>query len=107
MDTKEIQRQVDKWISQFAEGYWEPLTSLAVLTEEVGELAREINHKFGQKPKKSSEPESSLSLELGDIIFVLAAFANAHNLDLGEAFAQAMAKNWSRDKERWTLKESK
>ena len=57
MRLKEAQAAVDAWISQFEEGYWPPLTNLARLTEEVGELARLMNHRFGHKPKKSDEAE--------------------------------------------------
>ena len=60
MSLTEAQRQVDAWISQFEEGYFHPLTNLARLTEEVGELAREINHRFGEKTKKPEEPEGDL-----------------------------------------------
>ena len=55
MDIKEAQSRVDAWISQFEEGYWPPLDNLARLMEEVGELAREINHRYGSKPKKVEE----------------------------------------------------
>ena len=53
MEIREAQRRVDGWIQQFEEGYWGPLTNLARLMEEVGELAREVNHRFGQKRKKA------------------------------------------------------
>ena len=55
MELREAQRRVDEWISQFEEGYWSPLVNLARLTEEVGELARELNHRYGTKPKKREE----------------------------------------------------
>ena len=66
MSLAENQRRVDAWISQFEEGYFHPLTNLARLTEEVGELAREINHRFGQKTKKRHEPEG----DVGMLIFL-------------------------------------
>ncbi|MFG6148710.1 nucleotide pyrophosphohydrolase [Halobacillus sp. B23F22_1] len=104
-DTKEIQDRVDRYISQFKEGYFSPLSLQARLTEEVGELAREINHRYGEKPKKSSENEKALEEELGDIIFVLTCFANSLNIDLSDAFEQSMSKIETRDRNRWTRKE--
>lgn len=104
MDIKEMQLDVDSWISQFEEGYWHPLSMLARLTEEVGEVAREINHRYGQKPKKPTEPESDLALELADIMFIIICMANSLNLDLEKAFKGMMAKYRERDTNRWTRK---
>jgi Predicted pyrophosphatase len=107
MEIKSMQREVDQWISQFQEGYWKPLSMLARLTEEVGELAREVNHRFGEKPKKPGEAESDLALEMGDILFILCAFANSLGIDLGEAFRAVMEKYRRRDQNRWTPKASR
>ena len=63
MELKEAQERVDAWIGQFEEGYWPPLANLARLTEEVGELARLMNHRFGPKRKKPGEDEQELALE--------------------------------------------
>ncbi|MDA8213480.1 MAG: nucleotide pyrophosphohydrolase [Clostridia bacterium] len=104
MELKEVQQEVDKWIGQFEEGYFHPLTNLARLAEEVGEFAREINHRYGQKTKKSSEPEGDLALELGDILFILACFANSLDIDLEDAFKRVMEKYRRRDIDRWTKK---
>jgi NTP pyrophosphatase (non-canonical NTP hydrolase) len=104
MSLAEQQRRVDAWISQYEEGYFHPLTNLARLTEEVGELAREINHRFGQKTKKPEEPEGDLGMELADILFVLICIANREGIDLDEAFGRMMAKVESRDHDRWTRK---
>lgn len=104
LTTKEIQQRVDQYISQFKEGYFSPLTLVARLTEESGELAREINHHYGEKPKKSTEAEGSIEEEIGDIIFVLACFANSLGIDLAEAFLQSMNKFETRDKDRWSKK---
>jgi NTP pyrophosphatase (non-canonical NTP hydrolase) len=104
MSLAEQQRRVDAWISQYQEGYFHPLTNLARLTEEVGELAREINHRFGQKTKKPEEPEGDLGMELADILFVLICIANREGIDLDEAFGRTMAKVESRDRDRWTRK---
>lgn len=102
MTIKEAQARVDAWISQFEEGYWPPLTNLARLIEEVGELAREMNHRFGHKTKKSDEPEQDLAVELGDILFVVLVIANEQRIDLDEALERVLEKYRARDSERWT-----
>lgn len=100
--TSDIQKRVDNYINQFEEGYFSPLSLTARLTEEVGEFAREINHYYGEKPKKKFEVEKTVKDELGDIIFVLTCFANTLNIDLSDAFNQSMTKIETRDKDRWT-----
>ena len=82
MSLSEAQRRVDAWISQYEEGYFHPLTNLARLSEEVGELAREVNHRFGQKTKKQDEAEGDLGMEMADILFVLICMANREGIDL-------------------------
>ena len=104
MSFTEAQRRVDAWISQFEEGYFHPLTNLARLTEEVGELAREINHRFGQKTKKAEEGDGDLAMEIADILFVLICIANREGIDLQKAFERMMAKVESRDAGRWKKK---
>ncbi len=104
MSLTECQGRVDAWISRFEEGYFHPLTNLARLTEEVGELAREVNHRFGQKTKKKEEPEGDLAMEMADILFVLICMANREGIDLQEAFDRMMEKVDRRDTSRWTLK---
>ena len=104
MALRDAQARVDGWISQFQEGYFEPLTNLARLTEEVGELARELNHRYGQKTKKPDEPEGDLPLELADILFVLICLANREGIDLDQAFDRMMQKIEGRDRDRWTRK---
>lgn len=96
------QRRVDDWIRQFREGYFDPLTNLARLTEEVGELARDLNHRFGQKTRKPDEPEGDLAMELADILFVVICLANREGLSLTEAFERMMLKVETRDANRWT-----
>ena len=97
----EAQEAVDRYIGQFAEGYWPPLTNLARLVEEVGELARELNDRFGQKTKKPGESEQDLALELADILFVLIALANEQRIDLEDAFRRVLDKYERRDADRW------
>ena len=102
MSLADAQRRVDGWVSQYEEGYFHPLTNLARLTEEVGELAREINHRFGQKTKKKDEPDGDLAMELADILFVLICIANREGIDLEAAFERMMQKVETRDRDRWT-----
>lgn len=98
----EIQKEVDQYISQFKEGYFSPLAMMARMTEEVGELAREINHYYGEKPKKNDEEAKTIDEELGDVFFIVLCFANSLNIDLQEAFDRIMHKFNTRDKDRWT-----
>ena len=105
MDFKEAQERVDRWIDRFEEGYWPPLAVLARLTEEVGELAREINHQHGSKPKRPEEPASELELEIGDVLFVLLCLANQQGIDLDRALNRVMEKYENRDGDRWTAKQ--
>jgi NTP pyrophosphatase (non-canonical NTP hydrolase) len=100
----EAQARVDAWVSRFEEGYFDPLTNLVRLAEEVGELAREVNHRFGQKTKKLDEPPDDLGMEMADILFVLICMANREGIDLQDAFERMMAKVESRDETRWTRK---
>ena len=91
-------------MGQYEEGYFDPLTNIARLTEEVGELAREVNHRFGQKTKKPDEPEGDMAMEMADILFVLICMANREGIDLQAAFDRMMTKVETRDGERWTKK---
>ena len=107
MELKDAQAQVDVWISQFEEGYWPPLVNLARLMEEVGELARELNHRFGAKTKRPDEPEQDLALELADVLFVLLVIANEQKIDLGEALEAVLEKYRLRDSHRWVRKKDR
>jgi NTP pyrophosphatase (non-canonical NTP hydrolase) len=102
MSLTKCQSSVDQWIAQFEEGYFDPLTNIARLSEEVGELAREVNHRFGQKTKKPGEAEGDMAMEMADIIFVLCCMANREGIDLQESFDRMMAKVEQRDADRWT-----
>lgn len=105
MSLTDAQRRVDAWISQFEAGYFDPLTNMARLAEEVGELAREVNHRFGQKTKKPEESDADLGMEMADILFVLICMANREGIDLEEAFGRMMAKVEARDAGRWKRKQ--
>jgi NTP pyrophosphatase (non-canonical NTP hydrolase) len=102
MKISEAQQAVDAYVGQFKEGYWPPLSNLARLIEEVGELARELNHRYGHKPKKAGEPEQDIGMELADIMFVIIALANEQKIDLQSAFERVLDKYQVRDRDRWT-----
>ncbi len=101
---KKIQRQVDDWIKQHKIGYFKPLEILARLMEEVGELARELNHSFGPKKKKPREKDKEIGDEISDIIFTLACLANSLGIDLDNSFKKVMRKINERDKDRYEKK---
>lgn len=99
---REVQHEIDVLIKEeWQSNYWGPLSSLARLTEEVGELAREINHRYGEKAKKASEGEGSIATEMGDILFILASLANSLDVDLDAAYEEVMKKYRRRDAQRW------
>ncbi len=91
-----LQRTIDQWI-QANGGYWDELSLLARLTEEVGELAREYNHQFGAKKKKDTEAEGSISDELADVLWLVLCMANQQGIDLEAAFEGVMQKLKVRD----------
>lgn len=96
----DVQAEVDRWIQENG-GYWPELSILARLTEEVGEVAREYNHRFGAKKKKASEGEADLGLELADVLFLLVCMANQQGIDLSEALRRTLEKYRVRDAGRW------
>ncbi|AKO91588.1 MULTISPECIES: nucleotide pyrophosphohydrolase [Priestia] len=99
---KRMQQEVDEYIGQFKEGYFSPLAMMARLTEELGELAREVNHYYGEKPKKDTEKEKAMEEEIGDVLFVLICLANSLNISLEESHNLVMNKFNTRDANRWT-----
>jgi len=104
MALREIQKEVDDWIGQYKLGYFKPLEILARLIEEVGEVARELNHRFGPKKKKSSELSNNLEEEMADVIYTVVCLANSLNIDLDKAFQKVMKKLYTRDNDRWEKK---
>ena len=100
-----MQQEVDEYIQQFKVGYFSPLAQMARLTEEVGEVAREVNHTYGEKSKKASEPVNSVAEELGDVLFVTMIMANSLNIDLTEVFEKNMEKFNQRDHNRFERKD--
>ncbi|MBX4210377.1 nucleotide pyrophosphohydrolase [Candidatus Parcubacteria bacterium] len=99
-----LQKQVDDWVTQYKIGYFKPLEILARMTEEVGEVARELNHRFGPKKKKPSEDTQELGVELADILFTICCLANSLGIRLDDAFKQVMDKCYGRDKNRFEKK---
>lgn len=102
---QQLQKKVDHYIGQFKEGYFPPFELLARMTEEIGELSREVQDAYGKKKKKPTESENSIEEELGDLFFVLVCFANAQGIRLDEALLNVINKFETRDKDRWTRKE--
>lgn len=106
MDLKELQQIVDKWVSnpEFTVKYFPPFQCLAQLSEEVGEVARELSHLYGHKKKKVGEETDGLEVEIGDVLFSLICLANSQNIDLTQAFQKSMDKKTVRDAERFKKK---
>lgn len=102
---KNLQDEVHAYISGFEEGYFPPMEMLARLTEELGELSREVQHVHGMKKKKDSEEIRSLEEETGDLLFVLICFANSQGISLDDALTGVLNKFKERDADRWTKKE--
>ncbi len=100
-----LQDEVHAYISGFEEGYFPPMEMLARLTEELGELSREVQHVYGMKKKKDSEDVKSLEEETGDLLFVLICFANSQGISLQDALLGVLKKFKDRDADRWTKKE--
>lgn len=100
MTLKECQRQVDDWIQRYGVRYFSELTNMAILTEEVGEVARIIARRYGDQSAKKSDEEYNLADELADVLFVLVCLANQAGVDLEEAFRRNIEKKINRDAER-------
>ena len=96
----EAQQMVDHWIKTIGVRYFSELTNMAVLTEEVGELARIIARKFGDQSFKKSDEKYELADEMADVLWVLICLANQTGVDLNEAFLKNMEKKTLRDKDR-------
>ena len=96
----EAQKQVDNWIKTYGVRYFSELTNMAILTEEVGELARIMARKYGDQSFKKSDEKYDLGDEMADILWVLICLANQTGIDLNEAFLNNMEKKTVRDKER-------
>lgn len=104
MKIEQFQKEVDKWTSQFTPQYWSPHEMLARVTEEVGELAREINARFGPKKKKAGEIDRELGDEIADVIFALTCLANSQEIDLSIHLQRIIDKCYERDNNRFDKK---
>ncbi len=99
MEIKELQERVDCWIKEYGVRYFNELTNMAILTEEVGELARVISRRYGEQSFKEGESHN-LADEIADVLWVLVCLANQTGVDLEQAIEENFAKKTSRDKER-------
>lgn len=95
------QKQVDEWFKSEGWQYWHPLGQMVALIEESGELARIVNHLYGEKPKKLSEEKQELESEIGDVMYVLICLANTAGIDLDQAIQKTIKKVTTRDKGRY------
>jgi len=100
MELKVLQKEIDDWIKTIGIRYFNELTNLAILTEEVGELARIISRKYGEQSFKNQEEEKKLADEMADVLWVLVCLANQTGVDLEEAIKENIAKKTQRDKNR-------
>lgn len=100
MTIEEAQKQVDQWITTTGVRYFNELTNMAMLTEEVGEVARVIARKYGEQSEKDSDKSHDLGDELADVLWVVICLANQTGVDLTEAFRKNLEKKSTRDKDR-------
>lgn len=100
LSISEAQQQVDQWIKTYGVRYFNELTNMAILTEEVGELARIIARTYGEQSFKESDRNRDLGDEMADVLWVLLCLANQTGVDLTDAFRKNLEKKTNRDKER-------
>ena len=100
MDLNTLQKKVDDWIKKYGVRYFDELTNMAQLTEEVGEVARIISRTYGEQSIKKNEELNDLGEELADVLFVLLCLANQTGIDLEKSFEQKLKKKSQRDKTR-------
>ena len=102
MEIRDLQQRVDEWIKSYGVRYFSELTNMAILTEEVGELARVMARRYGDQSFKAGEKDN-LEDEMADILWVLTCLANQTGVDLEQAIERNFEKKTSRDKERHKL----
>ena len=100
MTIKDIQQRVDDWVKTYGVRYFNELTNMALLTEEVGEVARAIGRQYGEQSAKPTDEPANLADEMADVLFVLICLANQTGVDLEQAFAKNLEKKISRDADR-------
>ena len=98
MGLKKLQNEVDIWIKKYGVRYFDPLTNMAQLSEEVGEVARIISRRYGEQSNKDSDKNKNLAEELSDVLFVVFCLANQTNCDLEKAFKEKLNFKTKRDK---------
>ncbi len=96
----DFQKKIDDWIQNHG-GYWSPLSMLAAIVEELGELAREINYSEGYKPKKANVKKKGIEEEITDIFFALVCLANYYNVDLKKGLINTLKKYKKRENNRF------
>lgn len=104
MTISEYQKKWDEILQGYEKPYWDPLSQLARLTEEVGEVSRILNHKYGDKPKKNEEEHDELADELADVIHTAVLIANREGIDLEKHLTALYDKLLVRDKDRFIKK---
>ncbi|MFX1287111.1 MAG: nucleotide pyrophosphohydrolase [Promethearchaeota archaeon] len=100
LSLKEYQKKIDKWILNHG-GYWSPLSMFSAIVEELGEVAREINHLEGFKPKKSDEAATIIGKELADVIFAVICIANYYKIDINQELDLVIEKFSKRNSNRF------
>ena len=100
MEIKQAQSQVDEWIKSHGVRYFNEITNMAILTEEVGEVARIISRRYGEQSEKESDKGKDLADEFADVLFVLICLANQTGVDLEDALKKNLEKKTQRDSER-------
>jgi len=100
MTLQEAQQQVDQWIKLHGVRYFSEMTNMAILTEEVGEVARIIARRYGEQSEKESDKSKDLGDEMADVLWVLICLANQTGVDLTQAFQKNLVKKTERDKNR-------
>jgi NTP pyrophosphatase (non-canonical NTP hydrolase) len=100
MDIKNSQKKVDEWISKYGVRYFDVLTNMAQLTEEVGEVARIISRRYGEQSEKEEDKTKDLGEELADVIFVIMCLANQTEIDLQKSFDDKLKLKSKRDNKR-------
>ena len=100
MNIKNAQKEVDQWISKYGIRYFDVLTNMVQLTEEVGEVARIISRRYGEQSEKEEDKDKDLGEELSDVLFVLICIANQTGIDLKKAFSNKLKIKTKRDKNR-------
>jgi len=105
MALKEVQKDVDDWVQQFKLPYWPPLSIMAAISEETGELAGELNDRYGGRTKKPTDDTKDIGDEISDVMFALVCLANSHKIDLSESWKRTIDKCYGRDNQRYERKD--